>query len=200
MRRHSVTSFRSSFRLESRIRRHPSRQVDQRTLDFPRRVGTADDHLLVADSSLEKRLSSGDCHAFATTSGTPPVQYSSPSALKRYFATCDRFFRHDLHSSTTFHLMSTTLTTSISSVRHIRTLTHGASMLGRVLIDHQHDKNRKWSPASDRRHPLATSDFKRDTVPPVSMPPNQRSSPDSSIAFVRAIVPYAARRTCVTRD
>ena len=48
------------------------------------------------------------------------------------------------------------------------------------------------SPAPDRRHPLVTSHFKRCTEPLVSMPPNQRSRPDSSMASARARAPYVS--------
>ena len=88
------------------------RQVDQRTLEFPRRVGTADE------------LPPFYRHVARTTS----VQYSSPSTWKRHFATCDRVFRRTHQPTPTFPLISSTLTTPISSVR-VRTLAM-SSLLG----------------------------------------------------------------------
>ena len=127
----------------SRFRHHSLRPVDRCTLDFPPRVGTADDHLLVADTSLEPRLSSGDNHAFAITIGTPQDQYSSPSTWKRHFATYNRFFRHALQPtpaclaewSLTINTTKTEGTTACRHVDRINAEWRMTRKLGSLLHD-----------------------------------------------------------------
>ena len=99
------------------IRRDKLLEVLQSFLDEPelRMI-----RFLLAAMSLEPRLSTGDWHDFASTSGTPQDDSLSPVLFTVYLqaalATFDHAFRQDPQSMLGYRWMWSTPTTLISSV------------------------------------------------------------------------------------